>query len=223
MQPGFKMDESQKLSRTLWIGVGLIIVLVAVAYVLSRFQGSQRGALESAPISKVSDFTLTNQIGEAITLADLRGQVWVADIVFTRCAGPCPEMTRRMKLLQDALPADSRAKLVTLTTDPEFDTPEVMRKYAARFGADSNRWLFLTGTKEQIASLAQDSLKLSGVEVSPEQRANPQDLFIHSTYFVIVDKNAQVRKVLETAGPDVDWTEVQARILATIRKLEAGK
>jgi cytochrome oxidase Cu insertion factor (SCO1/SenC/PrrC family) len=217
------MDESQKLSRTLWIGVGLIIVLVAVAYVLSRFQGSQRGALESAPISKVSDFTLTNQIGEAITLADLRGQVWVADIVFTRCAGPCPEMTRRMKLLQDALPADSRAKLVTLTTDPEFDTPEVMRKYAARFGADSNRWLFLTGTKEQIASLAQDSLKLSGVEVSPEQRANPQDLFIHSTYFVIVDKNAQVRKVLETAGPDVDWTEVQARILATIRKLEAGK
>ena len=83
----------------------------------------------------------------------MTNRVWVADIIFTRCAGPCPVITGHMKSLEDALPKTSDAKLVTLTTDPDFDTPAMMKRYGERFGADFNRWMFLTGTKAEIAAL----------------------------------------------------------------------
>ena len=86
-------------------------------------------------------------------MADLTNRVWVADIIFTRCAGPCPVITGRMKSLEAALPKTSDAKLVTLTTDPDYDTPAMMKRYGERFGADFNRWMFLTGTKAEIAAL----------------------------------------------------------------------
>ena len=138
-----------------------------------------------------------------MSLADLRDRVWVADIIFTRCAGPCLRMSRQMKELQESLPPDSAAKLVSLTTDPDFDTPEVLRKYAGRFGADSNRWIFLTGTRKQIADVAKVSLKLSAVAVNLAEQTSPDDLFVHSTIFVIVDKRGQLRGIFETGGEGV--------------------
>ena len=103
------MDEnSGRLSRTIWVGVGLVIVLVCVSFVLSRVQ-PRRAPTESLPtIGTVSDFALTNQNGDTVTLADLRGHVWVADIIFTRCAGPCPIMTQHMESMQEALDKFSR-------------------------------------------------------------------------------------------------------------------
>ena len=86
-----------------------------------------------------------------MTLADLTNRVWVADIIFTRCAGSCPVMSKQMKSLQDALPPASRAKLVTLTTDPDFDTPPVLKKYGERYGADFNRWTFSPARKRNSA------------------------------------------------------------------------
>jgi protein SCO1/2 len=110
---------------------------------------------------------------------------------------------------------------VTLTTDPDFDTPTVMKRYGERFNADFNRWKFLTGTKSEIAALAAGSLKLSAVPVKPAEQQNAADLFIHTTIFVIVDKRAQLRGVFETGGDGVDWTNgVQPKLLATIHQLE---
>jgi protein SCO1 len=215
------MDQTtQKLSRTIWVGVGLLIVILATAFVLSRLQGQRRPALTLPVIGPVADFMLTNQMGQRITLADLRGQPWVADVIFTRCGGPCPRMTKQMESLQTALPANSRAKLVTLTTDPEFDTPEVLHKYATRFNAKADRWKFLTGSKKEIAALGMDSLKLTVVEKKPEERTDNDDLFIHSTIFVIVDKQGRLRGSFETGGEGVEWTNVQPAILTAIRQLE---
>ena len=174
-------------------------------------------------LNPIADFTLMNQDGRATTLADLSNHVWVADIIFTRCAGPCPIMSQQMKSLQDALPQTSQARLVTLTTDPDFDTPAVMKKYGERFGADFNRWMFLTGSKAEIAGLAGDSLKLSAVPVKPEDRKNDADLFIHSTIYVVVDKHARLRGVFETQGDGVTWTNVQPRLITTVRQLEHEK
>jgi len=215
------MDEfSQRLPRTLWVGVILFLALLCVAYVLSL---SQLGNPQRHPlpvVGHVADFTLTNQDGRVTTLADLTNHVWVADIIFTRCAGPCPIMTAQMKSLQDALPPSSRAKLVTLTTDPDYDTPSVMKKYGERFGANFVCWKFLTGTKAEIAGLAGGSLKLSAVPVKPEDQKNPADLFIHTTIFVIVDKHARVRGIFETEGEGVEWTHVRPHILVTVHQLE---
>ena len=215
------MDEFfQRIPRTLWIGVVLFLALVCVAYVLSLSELSNTRHRPLPVIGHVAGFTLTNQDGQVTTLADLTNHVWVADIIFTRCAGPCPIITGYMKSLQDALPPLSRAKLVTLTTDPGYDTPPVMKKYGERFGANFNRWKFLTGTKAEIAALAGGSLKLSAVPVKPEDQQNPADLFIHTTIFVVVDKHARLRGSFETGGEGVEWTNVQPRIVATVRQLE---
>lgn len=215
------MDSStERLSRTIWVGVGLVIILLSGAFVISRLSPRSAPKLRLPVIGPVADFVLTNQIGQCVTLADLRGQPWVADVIFTRCGGPCPRMTKQMESLQAALPANSRAKLVTLTTDPEFDTPEVLQKYATRFNAKADRWNFLTGFKKEIAALAMDSLKLTAVEKKPEERTDADDLFIHSTIFVIVDKQGRLRGSFETGGEGVEWTNVQPAILTAIRQLE---
>ncbi|MGD0746095.1 MAG: SCO family protein [Verrucomicrobiota bacterium] len=215
------MDEiSQRLPRTLWIGVLLFVALLCVAYVLSLSELNNPRRHPLPVLGPVADFTLTNQDGRVTTLADLTNRVWVADIIFTRCAGPCPIMTAQMKSLQDALTPDSRAKLVTLTTDPDYDTPAVMKKYGERFGANFNRWEFLTGAKVEIAGLAGGSLKLSAVPVKPEDQKNAADLFIHTTIFVAVDKHARLRGIFESGGEGIEWTNVQPRIVATVRQLE---
>ena len=215
------MDEiSQRLPRTLWIGAILFLALLCVAYVLSLSEINNPHRPRLPVLGHVADFTLTNQEGQVTTLADLTNHVWVADIIFTRCAGPCPIMTGQMKSLQDAISPTSGAKLVTLTTDPDYDTPAVMKKYGERFGANFNRWKFLTGTRTQIAELAGDSLKLSAVPVKPDDQKNPADLFIHTTIFVVVDKHGRLRGSFESEGEGVEWSRVKPHILLTLRQLE---
>jgi len=204
----------------LGIGVLLLILTLGLAFLLAQ-ANSRIARTPRLPVyGQVADFTLTNQTGRAVSLADLRGRVWIADIIFTRCAGPCPIMTQEMKSLQDALPPDSPARLVTLTTDPDYDTAAVLRNYAERFGADTNRWMFLTGTKKEIANLAVGSLKFSAVETKPEDRASPADLFVHSTIFVLIDQRGQLRGIYQTSGEGVDWQKSKRDILAAAQQLE---
>jgi cytochrome oxidase Cu insertion factor (SCO1/SenC/PrrC family) len=212
-------DPSQQLPRTLWLGLGLLLGFLGLAYLLSLAEFKRQHALPV--IGSVAAFTLTNQDGKVTTLADLSNRVWVADIIFTRCAGPCPIITGHMKSLEDALPKTSDARLVTLTTDPDYDTPAMMKIYGERFGADFSRWMFLTGTKAEIGALGAGSLKLSAVPKPPADQTNAVDLFIHTTIFVIVDKHARLRGSFETTGDGVDWTNaVQPRIVAAVRQLE---
>jgi protein SCO1/2 len=213
-------ETPQQLPRMLWLGMGLLLGFLGLAWLLSLAELKRTNETALPVLGQIADFTLTNQDGKITTLADLTNRVWVADIIFTRCAGPCPIMTGQMKRLQDALPQTSEARLVTLTTDPDYDTPPILKKYGERFGADFNRWTFLTGTKPEIAGLGGGSLKLSAVPIKAEEQKNSADLFIHSTIFVVVDKHAQLRGIFETEGDGVDWTSVQPKILATIRQLE---
>lgn len=207
-------------NRVLWIGLGLTAALLVLAFLLATLK---MGAALGKPLpvyGGVADFTLTNQDGRPISRADLRGKVWVADIIFTRCPGPCLKMTRQMSQLQAALPPRSQAQLVSLTTDPEFDTPPVLKTYAQRFGADFNRWMFLTGSPKQVASLAIDSLKLTALGKKPEERQSPVDLFVHSTIFVVIDKHSHLRGIFETTGPGVDPVQTRHDILSAVRRLE---
>jgi protein SCO1/2 len=132
-------------------------------------------------------------------------------------------MTRQMKELEKGLPTGSDSRLVTLTTDPDYDTPVILKKYGEDYGADSNRWMFLTGTKAEIGKLAIDSLKLAAVEKKPEERESANDLFIHATIFVLVDRKAELRGVFETTGEGVDPEQVKAKILEGVSQLEREK
>ncbi len=132
-------------------------------------------------------------------------------------------MSTQMKSLQDALPSNSRAKLVTLTTDPDYDTPSILKRYGERYGADFQRWTFLTGAKGELAGLAAGSLKLGSTPVPPQDRTNSVDLFVHSTIFVVVDKQARLRGSFQTEGQDVDWAKIQPQIIATVQELEGER
>ncbi len=204
-------NSSKSLQVIVWGAMGVTMVAIVVAFVLKERKSTvtdvdgvelkqvSGGAGGPPPVLfPVSDFALTNQAGAVITRSNLLGKVWLADIIFTRCAGPCPEMTRRMAELQSAIPPQAPVAFVTLTTDPLFDTPKVMQAYSRRFGAQPGRWHFLTGTPRQIADLAVQGLKLTVVDKEESKQVDPNDLFIHSTIFVVVDKRGQARAVLES-------------------------
>jgi len=189
----------------------MVLAGIAGVFIASRFIRPN----PPLPVySIVPDFALTNQAGRVVSRDDLRGRVWVADIIYTRCLGPCANLTLKMSRLQAALPADAPVKLISLTADPEFDTPEVLKRYGEKFGASGERWQFLTGKKPDLYRLATKGLLLVVEETKPELRESENDLFVHSTRFVVVDKQARIRASFDRAEPSSSQ-----KILETIQVL----
>jgi protein SCO1/2 len=220
--PGMNMNKSaRKVEWLVWGGLVLIIAVIGGAFVWSKPGG---GGKPLPVIGQISNFNLTNQDNEAVSLASLRGQVWVADIIFSRCPGPCAKMTRHFAELQAALPSGKPVRLVTFTSDPEYDTPAVLKKYGDRFGADAGHWWFLTGNKPAIRSLAVNDFKFVVVDKDPKDRTVPDDLFIHSTWFALVDKKGRVRGWTDREGHehaifDSEDPEERAQILSAVKQL----
>lgn len=141
---------------------------------------------------QISDFQLMDQTNAAFHAEPvLKGQVWVADFMFTNCPGPCPRMSSQMHEVQSAL-ADQGVKLVSFTVDPDRDTPEKLAKYAAYYSAKPGVWYFLTGPRETLNHLGKDVFKLGPVDGSLE----------HSTRFVLVDRKSHIRGYYLTSESD---------------------
>ena len=168
-------------------GLLLLGVYIASGYIVSM---SERRSLPV--LAQIKDFRLIDQGGHPVSLADLRGKVWVADIIFTRCAFQCLIMSAHMKALQTDLASEPDVKLVSLTTDPVYDTPTVLQKYGERFNAKPDRWLFLTGEKSVMAAVAQN-LQLTSIPTTEADRQGPDDLFVHSTKLVLIDQQGRIR------------------------------
>jgi protein SCO1/2 len=191
-------------SKTLqWAAWGILFAVIVAIFALFAHQRLTTAKSKLPVISILRDFTLTNQNSAAVTLTDLRGKVWIADIIFTRCPGPCRRMTKDMARLQDLWPKEAPVRLLTFTTDPTNDTPAVLKRYSAEFKADPERWTFLTGPKKEIVDVVVGGLKLTTLDKEESQRESVDDLFIHSTIFVIVDKRGQVRATLESDNDEV--------------------
>lgn len=218
---------SKSLQIAVWGAVVATILIIAAAYVIknrSHSSGSPDGVelrqtggagSESLPVLfAVPEFSLTNQTGHAIGRSSLLGKVWIADIIFSRCAGPCPGMTQRMADLQLAIPPQAPVSFVTLTADPLNDTPPVLLAYARRYAAQAGRWHFLTGTKKQIVDLAVGGLKLTALDKEEVKQLDPNDLFIHSTIFVVIDKKGRARAVIESDEPSM-----KLKTLAVVQQL----
>ena len=162
----------------------------------------------------VPDFSLIERSGKTTSLADLRRTVWIADFIYTSCTDTCPLQTAEMAKLQEELKDKAGIKLISFSVDPERDTPPVLSRYADRFKADANRWLFLTGGKEQIVRLAQEGFRLSAAPASSVGRDS--EIIFHSTRFVLVDKEAQIRGYYDSR--DADALQRLKRDVATLLK-----
>ncbi len=143
--------------------LGLAVALVAGLGALALWGGGFAGVDQKRslrPFGDVPDFSLLERNGQPVTKADLLGKVWIAGFIFTRCVEECPLLSSRMAKLQDALATEDDVRLVSISVDPEHDTPAVLTRYAAGFGAHPQRWLFLTGDKTHIYKLAREGFRL---------------------------------------------------------------
>ena len=150
-------------------------------------QALRRGPPQLPVYGEVPNFALTDHRGRPFTRQDLAGRCWIADFIFTRCAGQCLTMTAQMASLQERLPQDIR--LLSVSVDPTWDTPEVLAGYAARAGASSERWLFVTGAQDDIFRLSRDGLHLS---VATEG-GTPAEPIVHSVRLVLIDREGRIR------------------------------
>lgn len=197
-----------------WTVLGLVFAL-ALGVAAAAFWITGRRA--DLPVyGEVAAFTLTGAGGGEVSSSELLGHVWVANFMFTRCRTICPAMSAEMSGLSTDL--DPELRLVSFTIDPEHDTPEVLAEYAERFGADRDRWFFLTGDKGTIYDLTRRSFHLGVVEAGGEEElarqaggpeAEPapggnsaKDPFIHSSRIVLVDRQGRIRGYYDSGDPE---------------------
>jgi protein SCO1 len=184
----------------------------------SPSSNQSQGELEMlGEYGEVHDFALTERGNRQVTRADLHGKVWIVDFFYTECPDTCPLQSANMARLQDALAQEPDVCLVSISVDPEHDTPEVLAAYATRYGADPHRWLFLTGAKDAIYRLAIDGFHLGIVDRDEHASPNPDRKLIHSFRFVLVDRQAQIRGYYH----GTDWASLdrlQANVKIVLRE-----
>ncbi|HUD49736.1 MAG TPA: SCO family protein [Candidatus Baltobacteraceae bacterium] len=190
-------------------GIAATIFAIFAAFILFPARGKAPPVYGTLP-----DFTLIDQNNQKTTLDTLRGHVCIADVIFTRCAGQCLIMSAGMRDIQAALAPALQVKLLSFTTDPAYDTPPVLKKYGARYGAQDDRWLFLTGDKATLHRTTVEGLKLSAVEKSAAEQDSADDLFIHSTKLVLIDQQGRIRGYF-----DGETQESVAEAIAAARNL----
>ncbi|MFN5417847.1 MAG: SCO family protein [Flavobacteriia bacterium] len=141
---------------------------------------------------RIGNFSFENQEGKIISLADVKGNVFVAEYFFTTCGTICPRMNKQMQRVQKAYIENDRLKILSFTVDPEIDTVAQMKRYADGHKAISGKWHFLTGEKSKLYELARKSFFV----LKPAEAKNLGDAgsdFIHTNNFVLVDKQLRIR------------------------------
>lgn len=192
------MDDTTQTTPSETPPIQLVLwgVLCAVALSVVGFGFWATLAVEPPPelrvYGTVPDFTLIDRNGEPFGRDDLLGQPWVADFIFTRCVAICPRMTRQMSRVATALGPDTPVELVSISVDPEYDTPEVLEAWAQQYDAGDN-WHFLTGDTEPIYSLTREGFMLPLDANPPAGLVTTTDPIVHSTRFALVDQRGQIR------------------------------
>jgi cytochrome oxidase Cu insertion factor (SCO1/SenC/PrrC family) len=198
-------QKSGHLTKVVW---ALLAVIMLAAVVRVALTGGRRPAGTVAPnltlpvLMTVPAFELTERSGEPAGTKQLKGKVWIADFIFTNCAGPCPVMTSRMADLQKDLTDETDLRLISISVDPERDTPEVLSAYAENHKADPHRWWFFTGDRSEIYQLAIHGFKITVREPNQDAEDLGEHAILHSNYFVLVDQDARIRGYYDSADSE---------------------
>lgn len=194
----------------LFIAALFAAILAATLLILDnlgrqRVSGSsQRGTLPIEIKLPLPIFTLTDQTGQPFGTEQLVGKIWIADFIFTRCAGPCPALTAAMAKLQAQLSLlndGTDVCLVTISVDPDYDQPNVLAEYARSFNANPAQWRFLTGDHDTIWTLIRSGF-MQSVEHNMQNSLTP---IAHSPNFVLLDRRGRIRGLylgIDQIAPD---------------------
>jgi protein SCO1/2 len=169
--------------------VAQVFILFAVILLLIFYPRQAPNDLDI--LGKVKDFQLINSNELPFSLKNLKGKVWVADFFFTSCGSICPMMSAHMNRLYQIFKAYKDVQLVSFTVNPENDSPTVLKKYAQKFNADTSRWVFLTGSREEITNVVVNSFKIGDIK----------EPIFHSSYFVLIDRQGEIRGYYDSTNP----------------------
>lgn len=163
--------------------IGLSGTLTVIVFLLAIFTGNLKLSRDPLPtISSAPEFTLINTNNTAYGSKNLAGKVYIVDFFFSRCQGPCPVLAQKMGALVRSFDGQPTVQFVSISVDPDYDTPTVLAQYAQSLNADQTRWHFLTGEKATITQLVTTGFKVGG-----------QPIMAHSVYMVVVDKMGMIR------------------------------
>jgi len=141
-------------------------------------------------------FNFTNQYAQPFGSPQLRGKVWIANFIFTRCPTVCPRFSAKMASLQTRLNGlEPTLHLVSFSVDPAFDQPPVLLQYAERYKANPRMWTFLTGDYDALKTTV-----VEGLKISMGRNPGPDDVMslFHGTHFVLLDGEGQIRGYYES-------------------------
>lgn len=194
--------SSRWLSRPLGGALAVLLALPAAAIQVSDASPAPRSM---ARFGEVPDFRFVERSGEVLTRDDLLGAPWIAVPFFVGCTGPCPTVTSDLRAeLVDAL-AGSGVRIVSFSVDPEFDTPERLREYAAQYDIrPDDPWLFVTGDAAEMERFLLDGLKTSFMRSEAAGVEYGQSI-THTTRVPVIDPQGRI------AG----WYQVSRQALAS--------
>ncbi len=140
-------------------------------------------------LGEVPEFAFVSQAGVAFGKAELLGKVSIANFIFTRCRTVCPVFTMKMQRVAEQTSDD--IQLLSISVDPEYDTPERLAAYAKEHGADTKRWHFLTGDAKQVRDTVAGALKISMENQGLDEDGIPD--IVHGGHFVLLDGMGRIR------------------------------
>ena len=195
------------LTVSLVVGAGFCLLLLALNHRDRTPVAAYENLPDSEPVviqpdhpRQLVSFSLDDQSGRKVTRADLDGEFLVVSFLFTSCALTCPAVSRQMTAIQQFTTNQPDVRLVSLTVDPEDDSVPVLAKYGARFGADTNRWLFLTGDQAVIRNLIGTSfLSLDTNDAFAYMPGN----FANIQRIAVVDPQGRVRAYFDGLNSNV--------------------
>ena len=161
-------NRTRRLAPIFLVAAGPAVVLgIALLWASGpASRGPEGGADALSDYGVVPDFALVERSGRQVSLEDLRGTVWLANFIYTECTETCPLQSLEVSRLEQEFATAPTVRFVSITVDPDHDTPAVLAEYARRYRADPERWLFLTGSKAAIYALAKDGFKLGVTDIS---------------------------------------------------------
>jgi len=169
-------------------------VLVAAFFAVLSMTIPEFSNKRVKPISYVQPFAFTNQDGERVTEAVLKNKVAAVEFFFTTCRGICPRMNNNLKKVYEALKEEPDFLILSHTSDPDTDTPPVLKRYADSLGVNTSKWIFLTGRKDSLYTMARHSYKVDDPQNHFE---NINDDFLHSQFIALVNKKGEVVKIYD--------------------------
>lgn len=157
----------------------------------------------------IPEFSFANQNGQMVGSQDMQGKVTIVDFFFTSCPSICPVMSKEMERVNDMFREEDRVKILSISIDPEYDTPKILQEYANDHGAQAGKWDFLSGDKLETYQLARCGFVLPTID----GMGVPDD-FVHSDKFVLIDEQGRIRGYYSgTNREDVDLLLLETKIL----------